>query len=232
MLKTVFLDAGGVLIYPGWARIAETMGRHGVTVEAAALAAAEPFAKKQIDDLRTVGNTTDAARGWMYFDLILEGAGVERSDEVGAALADLHEFHRRHNLWEYIPPHVPPALAALRARGLRLAIVSNANGTLCAHLERLGLGSLVDCVLDSYDIGVEKPDPRIFHIALERSGAERDTTIHVGDFYQADVAGARAAGIRPVLLDEGGLYEGVDCARVRSLDELVERIAGGEFDNS
>lgn len=230
MLKTVFLDAGGVLIYPNWHRISETLRRHGVTVEAAALAAAEPSAKKQVDDAKTVGNTTDAARGWMYFDLILEGAGVQRSNGTAAALAELHDFHTTRNLWEYVPPHVIPALAALRGRGLRLAIVSNANGTLCAHLDRLGLGSLVDCVLDSFDVGVEKPDPRIFAIALERSGGERDTTIHVGDFYQADVAGARAAGIRPVLLDEGGLYESVDCARVRSLDELVHRISCGEFD--
>ena len=230
MLKTVFLDAGGVLIYPGWARIAETMGRHGVTVEAAALAAAEPFAKKQIDDAKTVGNTTDAARSWLYFDLILEGAGVPRTEGAGAALVELHAFHKAHNLWEYVPPYVRPALEALRARGLKLTIVSNANGTLCAHLDRLGVGGLVDCVLDSHDVGVEKPDPRIFQIALERSAADRDSTIHVGDFYQADVAGARAAGIRPVLLDEGGLYEGVDCARVQSLDELVTRVSSGEFD--
>jgi putative hydrolase of the HAD superfamily len=230
VLKTVFLDAGGVLIYPNWQRVSETMRRHGATVDPAALAAAEPLAKKQIDDAKTVGNTTDAARSWLYFDLILQGAGVPRSEGVGAALAELHAFHKAHNLWEFVPPHVQPALAAIRARGLRMAIVSNANGTLCAHLDRIGVGSLVDCVLDSHDVGVEKPDPRIFEIALERSGADRGSTIHVGDFYQADVAGARAAGIRPVLLDEGGLYEGVDCPRVRSLDELVKRIEGREFD--
>jgi putative hydrolase of the HAD superfamily len=77
---------------------------------------------------------------------------------------------------------------------------------------------------------VEKPDPRIFTIALDRSGSEPSTTIHVGDLYQIDVVGARAAGIRGILLDEGGLYEGVDCPRVGSLGELVTRIEHGEFD--
>ena len=48
------------------------------------------------------------------------------------------------------------------------------------------------CVLDSQDLGVEKPDPRLFEIALERSGAARDSTIHVGDIYHVDVVGARA----------------------------------------
>jgi putative hydrolase of the HAD superfamily len=64
---------------------------------------------------------------------------------------------------------------------------------------------------------------------MERSGADRASTIHVGDLYHVDVVGARAAGIRGVLLDEAGLYEGVDCPRVRSLAELVARIEAGEF---
>ena len=123
-----------------------------------------------------------------------------------------------------------PALAALRARGLRMVVVSNANGTLRAHLDRLGLTPRFDFVLDSADEGVEKPDPRFFEIALERSGAVRETTIHVGDLYYVDVVGARAAGLRGVLLDEGNLRPDADCPRVRSLDELVHRIATGEFD--
>ncbi len=113
---------------------------------------------------------------------------------------------------------------------MSLTVVSNANGTLCAHMERLGLARLVDCVLDSYDLGVEKPDPRLFEIALERSRADRDTTIHVGDLYEVDVLGARAAGIRGVLLDEAGLYEDVDCPKVRSLSDLVDAIGSGAFD--
>jgi len=85
-------------------------------------------------------------------------------------------------------------------------------------------------VLDSADEGVEKPDPRFFEIALEKSGARRDTTIHVGDLYYVDVMGARSAGLRGVLLDEANLRPDADCPRVRSLDELVKKIAVGEFD--
>ena len=87
----------------------------------------------------------------------------------------------------------------------------------------------LDIVIDSADEGVEKPDPRLFEIALSRAGAHADSTIHVGDIYQVDVVGARAAGIRPVLLDESDLHPGVDCDRVASLDELVGRIKGGDF---
>jgi putative hydrolase of the HAD superfamily len=85
-------------------------------------------------------------------------------------------------------------------------------------------------VLDSNDEGVEKPDPRFFEIALARSGARRETTIHVGDLYHVDVVGARAAGLRGVLLDEAGLYPDADCPRIQSLGELADRIEQGVFD--
>jgi HAD superfamily hydrolase (TIGR01509 family) len=121
-------------------------------------------------------------------------------------------------------------LAALRKRGLKLTVVSNANGRLKVLFDRLELSSCVDCVLDSHDEGVEKPDPRYFEIALQRSGARRETTIHVGDLYHVDVIGARNAGLRSVLLDEAGLYPDADCPRVSSFPAFVELICTGAFD--
>ena len=229
-LETVFLDAGGVLLYPNWWRISEALARHGVEVTPEALIAADPIARRELDDRGVIGGTTDASRGWLFFDLILAHAGIPRSDATGAALAELHTYHTASNLWEYVPPDVIPALEALRARRLRLVVVSNANGTLRAHMDRLDLTRRFDAVLDSADEGVEKPDPRFFAIALERSGAERATTIHVGDLYHVDVVGARAAGLRGVLLDEAGLRPDADCPRVRTLPELADRIGAGEFD--
>ena len=228
-LDTVFLDAGGVLVFPNWTRISEALARHDVNVSPRALARAEHPAKRRLDVGDTIGATTDASRGWLYFDLVLTEAGVPLSAATRAALADLNDYHRQFNLWELVPPTVVPALEALRAMGLRLTVVSNANGTLRAHLERLQLARWFDCVLDSCELGVEKPDPRLFEIALERSGARPESTIHVGDLYHVDVVGARAAGLRAVLLDEAGLYTDADCRRLQSLAELVEAIADGEF---
>jgi putative hydrolase of the HAD superfamily len=141
-----------------------------------------------------------------------------------AALAELRAYHDRHNLWESVPPDVIPALTRVRAAGLQLAVVSNANGTLRAVLERLGLAPFFRTVLDSREEGVEKPDPRIFEIALARCGARPQATVHVGDFYHVDVEGARAAGLRAVLLDAAGLYSGFDCPRVSSLSTLAEAL--------
>ncbi len=229
-LETVFLDAGGVLLYPNWWRVSEALAKRGVTVSPQALIAADPPARRELDDMGVIGGTTDASRGWLFFDLVLAHAGIGKSEATAAALADLHTYHRTSNLWEYVPDHVVPALAALRARGLRLVVVSNANGTLLAHMERLGMTARFDYILDSHDEGVEKPDPRFFEIALARSGARKETTIHVGDLYYVDVVGARNAGLRGVLLYEANLRPDADCPRVRSLDELISQITRGAFD--
>lgn len=229
-LETVFLDAGGVLLFPNWARISETLASHGVVVTAAALAAAEPRAKRTLDDNHTIAVSNDASRGWLFFNLILGEAGVPITAATDTALAELHAYHQESNLWELVPDDVVPALAALRAQGLKLTVVSNANGRLRLLFDRLELTPHVDCLLDSCEEGVEKPDPRLFEIALERSGARAETTVHVGDIYEVDVVGARAAGIRAVLLDAAGLYSDADCPRVRSLPDLVEQVSRGVFD--
>ena len=220
-IQTVFLDAGGVLVNPNWSRVSETMGRHGVAVSATVLAAADPRAKKRLDTGETIQATNDQQRGWTYFNLVLTEAGIPLSDATAAALAELHVYHQTYNLWETVPDEVRPALAALRARGFRLVVLSNANGTLHHAFDRLGLTSAFDVIFDSHDEGVEKPDPRFFRIALERSGATAETTMHVGDLYHVDVVGARAAGLTPALLDVADLYPDCDCLRVRSLTELV-----------
>ena len=219
-IQTVFLDAGGVLVWPNWTRVSEALARHGVRVPASTLASAEPHAKKRLDTGKVVQATNDRQRGWTYFNLVLEEAGIPLDDATAAALGELDAYHQRANLWESTPDEVRPALASLRARGLRLVVVSNSNGRLHQLFERIGLLDAFDYVFDSHHEGVEKPDPRFFEIALERSGARAADTVHVGDLYHVDVVGARAAGITPVLFDAANLYPDADCLRVRSLADL------------
>jgi HAD superfamily hydrolase (TIGR01549 family) len=188
------------------------------------LIAAEPRAKFDIDQSIRHGDSTDGQRAWLYMELVLENAGITLSDATAVALRELRSYHSEHNLWEYVPPDVVPALERMSTLGLKLVVVSNANGALHRAFDRVGLTRYFDCICDSHLEGVEKPDPRFFQIAMERSGATAGTTMHVGDLYYVDVVGARNTGLRPMLIDPYELYRDYDSERVRSLDELVERL--------
>jgi HAD superfamily hydrolase (TIGR01549 family) len=220
-LETLFLDAGGVLVHPNWDRVSDTLRRHGVQVSPEALRTAEPHAKRIIDDGTHIRCTTDAQRAWLYMDLVFERAGIPRSGEVDAAVGELAAYHAEHNLWEYVPSDVVPSLERMRAVVPKLVVVSNANGVLHRMFHRVGLTRFFDVICDSCVEKVEKPDPRYFHIALQRSGSRRESTTMVGDLYHVDVVGARNAGLDAILLDPAGLYEDVECERVATLDALA-----------
>ena len=222
-ITTLFLDAGGVLCHPNWSRVSAALADVGVTVSVEALQRAEPYAKKDIDHAVIVpGGTTDASRGWIYFDKVLEHAGIPPSTATRAACPSSTTTTAPRTCGKTFPGEVKPTLAALRELKLTLVVVSNANGRLRYLFDRVGLTAAFDVVLDSHEWGVEKPDPRLFQIALEQAGATAAKTIHVGDLFHIDVVGARSAGLRDaVLLDAAGLYPHVDCPRIASLAELV-----------
>jgi putative hydrolase of the HAD superfamily len=227
-VDTLFLDAGGVLVYPSFARISAALARYDVRVEAAALARAEPQAKRELDVAHRIQATRDATRASLYFDLMLARAGVASSAATAAAIAEVEAYHARENLWEDVPAEVVPALARLRAAGLRLIVVSNANGRLRAAFARIGLTAHVDDVIDSFEVGCEKPDPAIFRLALARTATPPERALHVGDLYHVDVVGARRAGVRAVLLDAANLYGDHDCPRVATLRALADLVEAGD----
>jgi putative hydrolase of the HAD superfamily len=101
-------------------------------------------------------------------------------------------------------PDAIPALAELRELGLRLVCVSNWDFSLPEVLERCGLDGALDGVVTSAEVGARKPDPAIFARALERAGCSEAEALYVGDTPEEDAEGARAAGIRALLIDRDG----------------------------
>jgi putative hydrolase of the HAD superfamily len=226
-LETVFLDAGGVLIHPNWERVAAAAARAGITVGGAALRRAEARAKHGIDAPAHVASTDDVSRGRRMYALAFERAGSPLSSaQLDAVCAEIEAEHARRNLWDVVLDEAAPALRRLREAGLRLVVVSNSNGTVGRLLEDVGLAEHFACVIDSTLVGVEKPDPRIFRIALERAGARAESTVHVGDLYEVDVVGARSAGLEAILVDPEGLYADRECRRVSSIAALAEALTG------
>ncbi len=148
---------------------------------------------------------------------------------IAEVSASLDELWKRGGLWTAPLPGAAEGLAAIAATGLPIVIVSNADGTVADLLTRSGLlqvgpgpGVEVRAIIDSAVVGVAKPDPRIFELALEVTGATADRAVHVGDAYQFDVGGARAAGVHPVLVDPFDLRTDADCDRITQLGDLIE----------
>jgi putative hydrolase of the HAD superfamily len=119
--------------------------------------------------------------------------------DFDAFFDDLFQHFADAGSWELFPD-TQPALIALRARGLRLGIVSNFDGRLVGICEGLGIAAHFDTIVMSGRVGYAKPDPRIFAVALERLGITAADAVHVGDSEREDVRGAQAAGLRAVLI--------------------------------
>ena len=222
-VDAVLFDAGGTLIRLDYAFMRACTRRRHHEVSDAALARGEAVVRREID--RRAAQTggprdRDADRVAMYFGAVLESAGVARAAAEAVAL-ELAEEHARANLWRVAMPGAAEALAALRGRGFRVGVVSNADGRVAALLEAAGLAPHLETIVDSHLEGVEKPDPEIFRRALARLGVPATRTAYVGDIFAIDVLGARAAGLAAVLIDETGGYADADCPRIAALAELL-----------
>jgi putative hydrolase of the HAD superfamily len=233
-IETVFLDAGNTLISIDFAWVESLLAGQGFAVGAEALARAEAAARPSLSEWLGAQRSTETEDSFRFYlrNVLGRLAPVaERGPVVAEELADalLPVLRRRgesDRLWRAVLPGVPEALATLRGLGLQLAVVSNSDGSVERGLAAAGLRAYFDAVHDSAIVGFEKPDPRFFEHALAASGTPRERVLHVGDLLSADVAGARAAGIHPVLLDPHGDWHDVDCERARDLGELAERLAG------
>jgi HAD superfamily hydrolase (TIGR01509 family) len=217
-VESVLFDAGGVLLdldYGYLRRLIEA--RHGeVSIEE--LARYEAVARHEIHrQVIDGGRVSDSWRD--YFRIILSKVGVPVVSRDGI-VDSLWEAHQKFGLWTVPIDGAPETVSGLKARGFRIGVVSNAEGRVEQDLAAAGFRGLFETVVDSHLVGVEKPDPEIFHIALKRMGVSPEGAIYVGDLPSVDVAGARAAGLGAVLLDRHDLYQETDARRIRAIREL------------
>jgi putative hydrolase of the HAD superfamily len=161
-----------------------------------------------------------------YNRAYVQECGVAPDDLADAADVLLAEFDEG-GAWTRVIPGAVAALRALHDLGVGLAVVSNADGTVQEQLRVDGIcqvgpgpGVPVEVILDSTVVWLSKPDPAIFHRALDALGVPPEHAIHVGDTPAADVAGAWAAGVTPVLVDPYDLHPTIECVHVASLDEV------------
>jgi putative hydrolase of the HAD superfamily len=113
-----------------------------------------------------------------------------------------------------------PTIDALRADGYRIGLISNFEGWLEELLVELQLGDIFEVSVISGLVGVEKPDPRIYEIALDKARTAPGAAVHVGDSKRLDAEPAAAVGMRAVLLDRSGEHGDSEWPTIRSLEEL------------
>lgn len=222
-IRVVLFDAGNTLISLDYERLAGGVSAAvGREISSGLMRSRAPEAAAALE----LGSGTDRERAVSYLEalFLLSGVRHEELEPVRAAVTQLH--HERH-LWIGVEPGTADALGQLRDAGLRLGVVSNSDGKVETALAAAGLRPYFDVVVDSTHAGVEKPDPRIFAVALEAIGAAPGEAVYVGDVYEVDVVGARRAGLAAVLLDPHGLHVNGDVPIIESLAELPGLISAG-----
>ena len=155
-----------------------------------------------------------------FYSTLLPEVGVNNT-QLASAVECVLKLAHEEMLWRSADETTASTLAQLKARGLKLAVVSNSDGRIDIALEQAGIAHLMDFSVDSFNVGVEKPDPRIFRIATDRAEVAPHEATYVGDLYSVDVVGSRSAGLIPILYDPFELNADPDCLRIKSLDDLL-----------
>ena len=157
-----------------------------------------------------------------YGRVVFEGAGIEVNDDT--LLRIMKEVAGTFLKTSFaLYDDVLPAFDLLRQRGLVLGLISNIDRDIKPFCEELGLGSYLNFVVTSLEVGSDKPNPPIFLAALERAGVKASEAVYVGDQYSSDIVGARGVGMRALLIDRYDLFGEIkDCPRIRTLVEITK----------
>jgi putative hydrolase of the HAD superfamily len=209
-VKAVLVDGMGTLVrlLPPAPVLSERLGVDLATAERAFRAEVAYYLEHQSEGKDTA-SLDDLRRRCAA--VLAEAAGVDGDGALEVLLASLR--------FEAFAD-AAPALADIRARGMRVVVVSNWDYSLSEVLEQVGLGDELDAVVVSAVVGAKKPDRRIYDAALAAAGCGPAEALHVGDSVVDDVAGARAAGIEAVLLQREGEPPDGSFRAIRSLSEL------------
>ena len=223
--RAVLFDVGGTLTHPDWQRLAAlARAEAGREFDAAELDRVFKDGLREVDSClkQNVPPPFDTTRRNWTFARMFGGLGLD-DDSCERLRARLDALHDERHLWCGVDPAAARVLDAIHAAGLRTAAISNTEDGRLEELMRLvGLAERFDFMLDSFVVGVRKPDPAIFRLALERLGLEPRAAVYVGDSYGHDALPAISLGLGAVLVDPLDLHPESVCPRVHSLGELIE----------
>ncbi len=216
------LDVGGVFVVPDHATLSDALLRADLPIDRNRFWDGHYQAMHGVDAAQSPAETFDA-----YVPAFCHHLGL-RGRDLQAAIDALGPLFGPSGLWREPIADSVTAVRELHDAGIPMAIVSNADGTVAEILAAAGVcqagpGPLVPviAIIDSGAVGVAKPDPGIFDLALDALGTEPVRTLHVGDSVHYDIEGAAAAGMPAAHFDPRRLCERDDHPHLRSLRELL-----------
>jgi putative hydrolase of the HAD superfamily len=225
--SAVFFDVDFTLIYPGPTFRGEGYcrfgTRHGLVLEESRFEEAVRLAAPILDAAQ--GDIYDPAIFHRYTARIIEAMGGRGAAVERCAIEIYDEWAANHHFEMY--SDVPLALRAIAERGIRIGLISNSHRCLASFQSHFELSGLVSAAVSSSQHGYLKPHPSIFQAALQLVGVEPGESVMVGDSMGQDIAGARRAGMRGVLVRRGGPEGGPprpadpEVPVIESLDELL-----------
>jgi HAD superfamily hydrolase (TIGR01549 family) len=163
----------------------------------------------------TTSGSTDHSFWWMFYSQLLSELKIEDDrlrDELVSSI-------RKSANWDIILPGTAEHLDEIAER-YELAVISNADGGIEDVLTRCGIAHCFRTITDSGLVGLEKPHPEIFRLALQSMSAAPQESLYVGDVYSVDYLGATGAGMQAVLMDVPGAYRDNGAVSVKDLREL------------
>jgi len=225
VISTVFLDAGDTLIRvrePLFALYAQVISRHKTPAFSPEQVRAAMDAQLAATPMVVEGHFrySDGWFEWFIAGLMEKLECPRPWDDIRQGLFDLFDDPNTFAVF----PDVVPCLEWLRQAGLKAAVVSNWGCSLPGLFKRLRLAGYFETIIASANVRIEKPDQGIFEHALELTGSRPETTLHVGDSFEADVLGARAAGLHSLLLDRKDQIPFKN-DKIISLSEIPKRLA-------
>lgn len=225
-VEAVFFDVGNTLLYP-YPSVSEVvrqvLAEEGHVHDLTAIDALMPLVDAYYEDRYREDDTfwtdeDETSAVWVGMYSLLCRKLDLAIDAERVAFRVYEEFGQVGRWSAY--DDVRPAFERLTSRGIRIGLISNWDKRLSGLMDGLGLSAMLDVVISSAEVGLRKPDPRIFELASRRLGVRPEMAAHVGDHLYADVLGAEAVGMIPVLIDRHDGPSPEHVPFIRTLDEI------------
>jgi putative hydrolase of the HAD superfamily len=228
-ITTVFFDVGNTLLTPALTEgkvLTDAAASLGAHLDPAFVEQKIPLMYQYYEKIYEADNSlwANEERAVGIWQTLYEHlCGLIGIPQLGAQIAKIgYKRFLDPSSWALFDD-VLPTLSALKSRNITLGLISNWDNSLESIIKGMGLESYFDIIISSATVGLYKPQPEIFELALSKTGACASESMHIGDHLQADVGGAAGVGITPVLIDRNDRHEnGEGYLRAQNLQDILE----------